>query len=116
MIRTAIAHGRDPLAVYRVATISAARAFGLTDRGFIGPGKRADIVLLDSLEECRVALTLAGGVVAEEAAFAARQRIPPVGLGSVKSRPLAPEDFRAPARPGETPVIASFRARSSPSI
>lgn len=105
MIRTAIAHGRDPLAVYRTATISAARAFGLTDRGFVGPGKRADIVLLDSLDDCRVALTIAGGRVADETAFAARETIPPVGLGSVKSRRLAPADFAAPARDGETPVI-----------
>jgi adenine deaminase len=105
MIRTAIAHGRDPLAVYRTATLSAARAFGLTDRGFLGPGKRADIVLLDDLEDCRVSLTLAGGVVAEEAAFAARQPVASVGQGSVRSRPLAASDFRAPARGGETPVI-----------
>ncbi len=105
MIRTAIDHGRDPLAVYRTATISAARAFGLTDRGFIGPGRRADIVLLDSLEECRVSLTLAGGRVADEAAFAAREPVAPVALGSVKSRELRADDFAAAARGAETPVI-----------
>ncbi len=105
MIRTAIAHGRDPLAVYRIATISAARAFGLHDRGFIGPGKRADIVLLDDLDNCRVSLTLAGGRLGDDAAFAARPPVAHVGLASVKSRQLAPTDFRAPAGPGETPVI-----------
>ncbi len=105
MIRTAIAHGRDPLAVYRTATISAARAFGLTDRGFIGPGKRADIVLLDDLGECRVSLTLAGGRLGDEAAFAAREPVAAVGLGSVRSRTLSPEDFHVSAAQGETPVI-----------
>lgn len=105
IIRQAILHGRDPLAVYRIATISAARAFGLTDRGFIGPGKRADIVLLDDLADCRVAMTVAGGRLADEDAFAGRRLIPPVGRASVKSRKLAPVDFAAPGRGGATPVI-----------
>jgi adenine deaminase len=105
MIRTAIAAGRDPLAVYRTATLSAARAFGLTDRGFIAPGRRADIVLLDDLEACRVSLTLAGGRQGDVAAFAARQPVAPVGHGSVHSRPLAAGDFQVPSRAGETPVI-----------
>jgi adenine deaminase len=105
MIRTAIAHGCDPLAVYRTATISAARAFGLTDRGFIGPGRRADIVLLDDLEACRVSLTLAGGRLGDEAAFAARGAVAPVGRGSVTSRKLLPEDFHVAATSHETSVI-----------
>jgi adenine deaminase len=105
MIRTAIAHGRDPLAVYRTATISAARAFGLVDRGFIGPGKRADIVLLDDLAACRVSLTIAGGRVADEEAFAARRPVVPVGRGSVRSRRLEAADFMSPAGGGETSVI-----------
>jgi adenine deaminase len=105
MIRTAIAHGRDPLAVYRTATVSAARIFGLTDRGFLAPGRRADVLLLDDLAECSVSLTIAGGVMADEAAFAARATIPPVGRGSVKSRPLVSADFAKPARSSETPVI-----------
>ena len=105
MIRTAIAHGRDPLAVYRTATLSAARAFGLTDRGFIGPGKRADIVLLDDLNDCRVSLTIAGGRLGDEAAFAARAPVAAVGHGSVTSRKLMPADFHVRAAEGETSVI-----------
>lgn len=105
MIRTAIAHGRDPLAVYRTATISGARAFGLTDRGFIGPGKRADIVLLDDLADCRVSLTLAGGRLGDEVAFAAREPVAAVGKASVHSRRLLAADFHVVAATGETSVI-----------
>ncbi len=54
MIRTAIALGAPPLAVYRAASLSAAEAFGLKDRGLIAPGKRADIVAIDSLAGCHV--------------------------------------------------------------
>jgi adenine deaminase len=105
MIRTAVAHGRDPLAVYRCATLSAARAFGLSDRGFIGPGKRADIVLLDDLHACSVSLTLAGGRLGDAAAFAAREPVPVVGRGSVNSRRLVAEDFTVKAKPGPVSVI-----------
>ena len=52
MIRTLIKLGVSPLAAYRSASLSAAEAFGLHDRGLIAPGKRADIVVLDSLENC----------------------------------------------------------------
>jgi adenine deaminase len=103
-IRTAIALGCPPLAVYRAASLSAAEAFGLKDRGLIAPGRRADIVALDSLETCRAQLVLCGGVVADDAAFAARQTVPPVGRHSVKAPKVAPEAFRCPGPP-QTPVI-----------
>jgi adenine deaminase len=38
MIRTLIALGTPPLAAYRAASLSAAEAFGLKDRGLIAPG------------------------------------------------------------------------------
>ena len=111
MIRTAIAAGADPLAVYRVASHSAARIFGLHDRGFVGPGKRADIVLVEDLAACSVKQVFAGGRRVEEALFAGRETVAPVGLGSVRSRRLAPEDFSVPAREGETPVIGVVPGR-----
>ena len=54
LIRTAIALGAPPLAAYRAASISAARIFGLLDRGLVAPGWRADLVVLDDLESCAV--------------------------------------------------------------
>src|SRR5947209_1705166 len=47
MIRTAISLGAPPIAAYRAASISAARIFGLMDRGLVAPGWRADLVVLD---------------------------------------------------------------------
>jgi adenine deaminase len=111
MIRTAIAAGADVLATYRVATLSAARNFGLFDRGFIGPGKRADIVLLDDLAACAVRHVFAGGRLVEDALFSGRVTPAPVGLGSVRSRDLTPADFKAVAHPGETPVIGVVPGR-----
>lgn len=111
MIRTAIAHGADLLATYRIASLSAARNFGLFDRGFIGPGKRADIVLVDDLAACRVRQVFAGGRLVEDALFADRETVPPVGRASVRSRRLAPADFAVRARDGETPVIGVVPGR-----
>ena len=105
MIRTAIALGAPPLAVYRAASLSAAEAFGLKDRGLIAPGKRADIAVIDSLEGCHASLVLARGVVVGEEAFAARGRVEPVARGSVKAPVVTGGSFRTGGNRVETPVI-----------
>lgn len=105
MIRTAIALGAPPLAVYRAASLSAAEAFGLKDRGLIAPGKRADIAVIDSLEGCHADLVLAGGVVADDAAFAARALTEPVARHSVKAPKVEATHFRTGGNRVETPVI-----------
>lgn len=105
MIRTAIALDAPPLAVYRAASLSAAEAFGLKDRGLIAPGKRADIVVIDSLEGCHASLVLAGGVVADEAAFALRSTTEPVARNSVKAPRVEAAQFRTGGNRVETPVI-----------
>ncbi len=105
MIRRLIALGTPALAAYRAATLSAAEAFGLKDRGIIAPGKRADIVVLDDLDGCAVRMVLAGGRLACDAAFAARDTIAAPGRNSVSAPQVAPEDFRATANREDTDVI-----------
>jgi adenine deaminase len=105
MIRTLIALGTAPLAAYRAATLSAAEAFGLKDRGMIAPGKRADIVAVDTLEDCNAQLVLCAGQRVDAAAFAARTVIAPVGRGSVKAPHVTAAAFRATANREETDVI-----------
>ena len=105
MIRTAIALGAAPLAVYRAASLSAAEAFGLKDRGLIAPGKRADIAVIDTLEGCNVAQVFTGGVEISAAAFAAREILPPLARHSVKAPPITAADFRSSGNRVQTPVI-----------
>ncbi|GGF12914.1 adenine deaminase 1 [Youhaiella tibetensis] len=106
-IRRLIARGRPLHHVYRAASHSAATIFGLRDRGLLGPGWRADIALLDSLEECRVSDVVTGGRLVVPELFAERRPVEPVGLDSMKARPVTAQTFHSPARPGrnETPVI-----------
>jgi len=105
MIRSLIAAGVPPLAAYRAASLSAAEAFGLKDRGLIAPGKRADIVALDSLEGCHAQLVLCDGVQVTDAAFAARPSVPPVGRASVKAPTVTARDFRTTGNREATDVI-----------
>ena len=105
IIRTAIALGAPPLAVYRTATLSAATAFGLKDRGMIAPGRRADIVLIDSLEHCGVQQVFTAGRLVDDALFASRGSVPPVGLGSMKAARVTAADFAVPAGGPTGPVM-----------
>jgi len=105
MIRRLIAKGIRPLDAYRAASWSAANAFGLKDRGVLAPGKRADIALLSDFADCRVQIAICGGVVANDAAFAARSQVAPVGLDSVKVSSVTAASFDIPARNSEADVI-----------
>ena len=111
MIRWMIAQGTPVLAAYRAASLSAAEAFGLKDRGQIAPGKRADIVALSSLEDCRAEMVLAGGVVVNDAAFATRQIAPPVGRNSVKAPKVTATSFRATSNQTMTDVIGVMEGK-----
>jgi adenine deaminase len=110
-IRQAIGLGVRPLDAYRVATIGAALALGLRDRGLVAPGRRADVVLLDDLDTCAVWRVIAGGNLVDEALFAARPALAPVGLGSVRAEPVSAADFAVASTSEEGPVIGVVAGR-----
>ncbi|GAB4066390.1 adenine deaminase [Ancylobacter sonchi] len=111
MIRTAIAHGAPLHHVYRVASLSAANAFGLTDRGLIAPGRRADIVLVDDLAQCSVRQVISAGRPVTRELFATRGFVAPVGLDSVKAGRTQADTFRVLANRTATRVIGVVPGR-----
>jgi adenine deaminase len=111
MIRTLIALGVPVLAAYRAASLSAAEAFGLKDRGLIAPGLRADIVAVDALEACDVRFVIAGGRLADDAAFAARGTVAPVARASVRAPVVSPAAFRHAGGGDAQPVIGIVEGR-----
>lgn len=105
LIRTAIAGGVEPLAIYRAASVSAARAFGLFDRGLVAPGQRADLVVVDSLEGCHAETVLSAGRVVSEDLFATRKPVAEVGRNSVKAPRVTASNFRSHSNSGRTRAI-----------
>jgi len=105
LIRRSIALGAPVESVYRAATWSAARGFGLTDRGLIAPGFRADIVLLDELADCRVGSVIRSGRIVGPETFESRAKVQPVGLGSVRLAPVTADVFRVTSNGPSGPVI-----------
>lgn len=105
MIRTAIALGAPPLAVYRMSSISAAHAFGLRDRGLVAPGWRADLAIIDDLASCNVSLVVSAGRIVGPELFSGRPAVAPVGRHSVKATRVGPQDFAARGQGPSTAVI-----------
>ena len=105
LIRKAIALGAPPLAAYRAASISAARIFGLMDRGLVAPGWRADLVVIEDLKSCAVARVFSAGRPVDADLFSQRARIEPVGRRSVKAAPVTAADFAARGASGSTLAI-----------
>jgi adenine deaminase len=105
LVRRAISLGAPVAAVYRTASWSAARGFGLTDRGLIAPGYLADFLLLDDLKSCTVQTVFRRGRPVTADTFAGRALPQPPGGNTMHLSPVTAEVFRVPATGPATPVI-----------
>jgi adenine deaminase len=112
LIRAAIGRGVRPLDAYRAATWSAARHFGLFDRGLVAPGQRADIVLLEDLATAKVHSVICRGAPVTPDRFRTRPDVALVGLDSVKLRPVTADTFHVPIGTGESPPVIGVRPGS----
>ena len=105
LVRRAIRLGAPVTSVYRAASWSAARGFGLRDRGLVAPGYLADLLLLDDLEACAVATVIRRGRVVTAESFATRILPAPPAHNSVHLAPVTADVFAAPGSGPGTPVI-----------
>jgi len=96
---------RRAAAVYRTASWSAARGFGLRDRGLVAPGYLADILLLDDLASCAVHLVLRRGRPVTEQTFDDCVLPPPPSGNSVRLGAVTARTFAVSAPGPSTPVI-----------
>jgi adenine deaminase len=105
LVRRAIELGAPVASVYRAASWSAARGFGLRDRGLVAPGYLADLLLLDDLDACAVATVIRRGRVVTAASFDGRVLPDAPGLNSIRLAPVTADVFAAPGGGPGTPVI-----------
>jgi len=109
LLRLAIAAGLDPVTAIRMATLNAAEAFGLRDRGALAPGRRADLVVTPSLETFEAVLVFCGGqLVARDGAPVGVWLMPQVDESAVRGSihvEVAALDFRIPAQGAQLRVI-----------
>jgi adenine deaminase len=109
LLRLAVANGLDAMTALQMATLNIAEAYGLSDRGAIAPGRRADLAVVSDLEQFRVELVFTGGrVVAENGSPVGPWQRPAADPAPVQ-RPLAVDpavvDLRIPDPGCEVRVI-----------
>ena len=77
MVRVLVQTGLEPVEAIRMATLNPAEHFGLGDRGAIGPGRRADLLVVESLEDLQVDEVFVGGALVAQGGRALEWDLPP---------------------------------------
>jgi adenine deaminase len=115
VVRHAVSEGLPPMLAIQMATLNTAEHFGVSrDMGQIAPGRWADVVLVDDLEDFRARTVICRGrVLARDGCWVAPlpdYSYPDWVRRSVHlTRTLVPEDFRL-ALGGRRPVPAALTA------
>lgn len=92
LLRKAVRLGADPIVALRAVTLTPARHYGLTGRGELIPGARADFALFDDLKEFRAARVFKDGL--EVARDGRVLRDPAEAEAPTKASIRLPEGFR----------------------
>jgi adenine deaminase len=107
LLRRVVAGGVPAAEAVRHVTLLPARHYGLSDRGAVAPGYRADLVIVEDLTDFRQALTLKDGVVvARDGCFVGEMSVRPLPeANTVHLAPLDEGAFRLKLSGGTAPVI-----------
>lgn len=108
MVRMAINAGLDPALAIRLATINAARYFGLPRVGAIAPGWVADLSILTDLKTCAVERVFkCGHLVAEKGYLLGNKPMSAMidVRNTIRIRPLGDSSFQIPAKTGRARVM-----------
>ena len=110
VVRTAIEYGFDPIEAVKSSTLKPAMSLRLYDRGSIGPGKIADLILLKNLERFVPDVVFANGkIVAKGGKLLAKlkiQRFPREAQRTVRISRIGLDDFsiEPPIRNGKVKI------------
>ena len=103
MLAMAVKAGIRPVDALRMATLYTAECYGLQDRGVSAPGRRADLLLLDNLDDFSpLAVWTKGRLVARNGSLVidAPKQKPGFLADTVRIAPVTAESFDFQARQG----------------
>ncbi|SCZ81619.1 adenine deaminase [Acidaminobacter hydrogenoformans] len=98
-VRLAISRGLPPITAIKMATLNAAEAYRLYDRGAVAPGYQADLIVFDDLKAFNVEMVFkAGRLMAErgKALFEVSEIVSDAVVNTVNFKPVSTEDLKIP--------------------
>lgn len=95
-IKKAIALGLSPISAYKMATINAAKIYGLEHIGAVAPSYKADLVILDDIESVNIAGVYKDGIPFEKLNFDKELNCPKYLLNSVNYAPITVSSLELP--------------------
>jgi adenine deaminase len=106
-VRMLVSGGVDPLDALSMASLNAARYFGIRNYGAIAPGYKADFVATASLQDFHADMVVKAGQLVAEGGRLVRavEARPPMLRDSVNIKWLTSEDFRIPSQGSKIRVI-----------
>ena len=109
-LRKAVKLGLDPVTAIQLISINPAQYFGLSDRGAIAPGWKADLVVLDDLEQFNVSAVYKNGNLIVDRGkvlyFPVNKDTFDIPIGQqLKTGSIVPDSFKIPYHGGKSKII-----------
>ncbi|SPD75559.1 Adenine deaminase [uncultured Desulfobacterium sp.] len=109
IVKKALLLGLDPVTAVQMVTRNPAEYFGLYDRGAVAPGRRADMVVLDSLDGFNVISVYKNGITLVEdgrlVSFPKSNRISPFSSSTLNIAPLNRDSLLIPHQGEKARII-----------
>lgn len=104
-VRKAVSMGISPIAAVKMATIQAARCYGLRRTGAVAPGYDADLVVWDSLKDFNAQMVFYNGERIDSRLKVEPKPVPDVLLNTVHLGDIDPAKLKVPADGKPYPVL-----------
>lgn len=108
MVKTAVAKGVEPIKAIQMASLNTAEYFKLSNLGAIAPGYKADLVVLDNLQDFNVKMVFKNGkqvALNNKLTVDMKDIVPPPLRGSVNIKYLYKDELKIPAKSDLIKVI-----------
>lgn len=109
-VRKAISLGLSPIKAYKMASINAARIYGLKRIGAVAPSYKADLLIIDDIEKVNISQVYKSGVPFEKLSFEHELKCPKNLLDSVNYAPFSASAFELP-KSETVPVIEIIKGQ-----